>query len=87
MMRTVIGGRAKDNAAASTSAIARFGTETPSSPTNLKRLMDLSGQGIDRAHRHRKPTRLVLDMDSSVSETYGHRRGPCPAREAPAQAP
>src|SRR5262249_45948385 len=27
------------------------------------------------AHRHRKLTRLVLDMDSSVSETYGRQQG------------
>jgi hypothetical protein len=37
--------------------------------------MDLPGRWIDRTHRHRKLTRLVLDMDSSVSETYGHQQG------------
>src|SRR4051794_16923526 len=74
-MHTVVGGRAKDHTAASTSEIARFETETLSSPTNLKRLMDLSGRWIDRAHQHRKLTRLVLDMGSSVSETYGHQQG------------
>src|SRR5512147_564180 len=74
-MRTVVSGRARDHTAASTSEIARFETETLSSPTNLKRLMDLSGQWIDRAHQHRKLTKLVLDMDSSVSETYGHQQG------------
>ena len=37
--------------------------------------MDLPGEWIDRAHRHRKLTRIVLDMDSSVSETYGHQQG------------
>src|SRR3954453_5144510 len=74
-MRTVVGGRARDHTAASTSEIARFETETVSSQTNLKRLMDLSGRWIDRAHRHRKLTRLVLDMDSSVSETYGQQQG------------
>ena len=74
-LRTVVGDRAKDHTAASTSEIDRFETEALSSPTNLKRLMDLSGQWIDRAHRHRKLTRLVLDMDSSVSETYGQQEG------------
>ena len=68
-LRTVVGGRARDHTAASPSEIARFETETLSSPINLKRLMDLSGQWIDHAHQHRKLTRLVLDMDSSVSET------------------
>jgi Transposase DDE domain group 1 len=74
-MRTVVGGRAKDHTAASTSEIARFETEALSSPTNFKRLMDLPGRWIDRAHQHRKLTRLVLDMDSSVSETYGQQQG------------
>src|ERR687894_920962 len=74
-LRTVVGGRARDHTAASTSEIARFETETLTSETNLKRLMDLPGQWIDRAHPHRKLTRLVLDMDSSVSETYGRQQG------------
>src|SRR3954465_1685172 len=74
-MRTVVGGRARDHTAASTSEIARFESETLTSRTNLKRLMDLSGRWIDRTHRNRKLTRLVLDMDSSVSETYGRQEG------------
>jgi hypothetical protein len=74
-MRAVVGGRARDTPAASTSEIARFETETLSSRTDLKRLMDLSGRWIDRTHRHRTMTRLVLDMDGSVSETYGRQQG------------
>jgi Transposase DDE domain group 1 len=53
-MRNVVGGRAKDTTAASTSEMARFETETLSTKENLKRLMDLSGQWIDQAHQHRK---------------------------------
>src|SRR5215510_11113224 len=53
-MRTVVGGRAKDTQAASTSEIARFETETLSTKENLKYLMNLSGTWIDQAHRHRK---------------------------------
>jgi hypothetical protein len=74
-LRTVVGGRAKDHTAASTSELARFETETLSSQANLRRLMDLSGRWIERANRQRKPARLVLDMDSSVSETYGRQQG------------
>jgi hypothetical protein len=74
-MRTVVGGRARGHAAASTSEIGRFETGTLSSRTNLRRPMNLSGQWIDRAHRHRKLSRLVLDMDSSVSEIYGQQGG------------
>src|SRR4051794_34833265 len=73
--RAVVGGRAKDKQAASTSEMARFETETLSTTENLKHLMDLSGQWIDQAHRHRKLNKLILDMDSSVSETYGHQQG------------
>src|SRR5262249_55709656 len=74
-MRTVVGGRARDHAAASTSEVGRFETDTLTSRENLNRLMDLSGQWIDRAHQHRKLSRIVLDMDSSVSETYGQQQG------------
>jgi hypothetical protein len=70
-----VGGQAKHNPAASTSEMARFETETLSTQENLKQLMDLSGQWIDQAHQHRKLTKLVLDMDSSVGETYGHQEG------------
>ena len=74
-MRIVVGGRAKDHAAASTSEMARFETEALSTQENLKHLIDLPGKWIDQAHRHRKLTKLILDMDSSVSETYGHQEG------------
>src|SRR3954452_18774664 len=74
-MRIVVGGRAKDTQAASTSEMARFETETLSTTENLKHLMDVSGQWIDQAHHHRKLTKLILDMDSSVSETYGNQEG------------
>src|SRR5437868_4483828 len=43
-MRTLVGGRATDQAAASTSEMARFETETLSTKENLKLLIDLSGQ-------------------------------------------
>ena len=74
-MRIIVGGRAKDATAASTSEMARFETETLSTKENLKHLMDLPGKWIDNAHRHRTLTKLILDMDSSVSETYGQQEG------------
>src|SRR5271168_4579522 len=43
-LRTVVGGHAKDNKAASTSEMARFETETLSTKENLKFLMDCSGK-------------------------------------------
>ena len=74
-LRTVVGGRAKGSTAASASEMARFETETLPTKENLKHLMDLSGRWIDQAHQHRQLTKLILDMDSSVSETYGHQQG------------
>ncbi|MDA1214954.1 MAG: IS1380 family transposase, partial [Planctomycetota bacterium] len=42
---------------------------------NLTALMNLSGRWIDTVHQ-RKPLReLILDLDSSVSETYGRQQG------------
>ena len=76
-MRHVVGGRAAqaDKQAASTSEVGRFETEMLSTKSNLTALMNLSGQWIDKVHR-RKPLReLILDMDSSVSETYGEQQG------------
>src|SRR3954452_19492431 len=43
-LRTVVGGRAKDHTAASTSEMARFETQTLSTKENLKFLMDCSGK-------------------------------------------
>lgn len=50
-------------------------TPDSSPKDNLKHLIDLSRKWIDQAHRHRKLSKLILDMDSSVSETYGHQEG------------
>ena len=76
-MRHVVGGRAAqaDNEAASTSVVGRFETEILSEPCNLTALMNLSSQWIDKAHQHQPLRELILDMDSSVSETYGEQEG------------
>ena len=76
-MRHVVGGRATlpEKQAASTSEVGRFETETLSTKSNLTALMDLSGEWIDKVHRRKPPKQLILDMDSSVSETYGQQEG------------
>ena len=74
-MRQIVGGRATEYTAASTSQMGRFETEVLTQPSNLKALTKLSGKWIDRL-RERQPVReLILDMDSSVSETYGDQEG------------
>jgi len=42
---------------------------------NLTALADLSGHWIDRVQTQRARTTLVLDIDSSVSPTYGAHEG------------
>ena len=76
-MRHVVGGRASqpEKQAASASEVGRFETETLSSQRNLTALMDLSGQWIDQVHQRQPLKQLILDMDSSVSETYGRQQG------------
>jgi hypothetical protein len=74
-MRYVVGGRATERTAASTSEMGRFETEVLTQPGNLAELTKLSGKWIDQL-RERQPMReLILDMDSSVSETYGEQEG------------
>jgi hypothetical protein len=76
-MRHVVGGKASqpDKRAASMSEVGRFETEMLSERRNLTALMDLSGEWIDKVHQRKPPKKLILDMDSSVSETYGRQEG------------
>jgi hypothetical protein len=63
-MRQIVGGRATEHTAASTSQMGRFETEVLTQPSNLKALTKLSGKWIDRL-RERQPMReLILDMDN-----------------------
>ena len=68
-MRQVVGGRARDRQAASTSQMGRFETEMLTARRNRKVLMDLPGKWIDRVRHRRALDKLILDLDSSVSET------------------
>jgi len=74
-MRQVVGGRVKDRQAASTSQMGRFETEILTTRKNLKALMDLPGRWIDRVRERRALDKLILDLDSSGSETYGRQEG------------
>jgi hypothetical protein len=74
-MRRVVGGRAKEKEAASTSEMNRFETEMLSVQKNLKALMDLPGEWIDLVQECVPLDKLILDLDSSQSETYGGQQG------------
>lgn len=74
-MRQVVGGRAKERTAASTSLMGRFETELLTQPQNLGLLGNVPGIWVDRVHRRKQIKQLILDMDSSVSPTYGNQEG------------
>ena len=74
-MRQVVGGRARNRFAASSSLMSRFETEMLATGENLAALTDLSGEWIERANTRRKMKELILDMDSSVSPTHGQQEG------------
>jgi hypothetical protein len=74
-MRQVAGGRAIDHSAASTSQMGRFETEILTQPKNLEFLMNLPGSWVDQVRENRPQKQIILDMDSSVSPTYGHQEG------------
>ena len=74
-MRYVVGGRACERNAASTSQMGRFETEVLTQKDNLAMLAKLPGMWIDRLRKQRPMRELILDMDSSVSETHGEQEG------------
>ena len=76
-MRHVVGGRASqpEKPAASTSEVGRFETGILSTKSNLTALLNLSGRWIDTVQQRRPLKELILDLDSSVSETYGKQQG------------
>jgi hypothetical protein len=74
-MRQVVGGRATKKQAAQTSQMGRFETDVLTQPANLAALMDLSAQWIDQVQQRKPTDRIILDLDSSVSETHGQQEG------------
>tara|TARA_B110000495_G_scaffold170897_1_gene158870 strand:+ start:139 stop:1485 length:1347 start_codon:yes stop_codon:yes gene_type:complete len=75
VMRHIVGGRAEDRNAASTSQVGRFETDVLTHSDNLEALMNMPGQWVDLIRQRRPINKLILDMDSSVSETYGKQEG------------
>ena len=74
-MRHVVGGRARSRSAASTSRMGRFKTEALTEPHHVDSLLDLTGKWVDRIQERKPIHELILDLDSSVSETYGAQEG------------
>jgi len=63
-MRWIVGGKAAQGRAASSSQMGRFETQWLAAPQNFSALADLSGQWIELVHGRRPPRGIVLDMDS-----------------------
>ena len=74
-MRRLVGGRATEKTAASTSQVGRFETQVLTESDNLAQLMDLSGRWIDQVRCRTTVNEIILDMDSSVSPTHGQQEG------------
>jgi len=74
-MRQIVGGRATERTAASTSLMGRFETEILTQPQNLELLTNLPGMWVDRVKERKALKTIILDMDSSVSPTYGNQEG------------
>jgi Transposase DDE domain group 1 len=74
-MRWIVGGKAAQGSTASPSQMGRFEAEWLASDGNSTALADLPGHWIDRVHGRRPLNSIVLDMDSSVSPTYGDQQG------------
>jgi len=75
VMCQIVGGRAVNGQAASSSQMGRFETEVLASPDNREALADMSGQWIDAVHNRQGLKYITLDMDSSVSPTHGAQEG------------
>ena len=55
--------------------MARFETEVLTQRQNLAALMALPGQWGNGVRQGKPIKKLILDLDSSVSETYGQQEG------------
>ena len=74
-MRWIVGGKAIERQAASTSQMGRFETELLATDENVEASVDMNGVWIDKVHDRHPPKMIILDMDSSVSPTHGEQEG------------
>ena len=74
-MRWTVGGEAVSRGGALTSQMGRFETEVLATDANVEALTNMNGVWIDKVHDRHPPTKIILDMDSSVSPTHGDQEG------------
>ena len=73
-MRWIVGGKAIERQAASTSQMGRFETELLATDENVEALVDMNGVWIDKVHDRHPPKMIILAMDSSVSRRLANKR-------------
>jgi hypothetical protein len=73
--RWIVGGHAVTKQVTSASQMGHFGTAVLATAENLAAPADLSGQWIGQVHDRHSPTKIILDIDSSVSPTHGDQEG------------
>ena len=74
-MRWVVGGKAVERQAASTSQTGRFKTALLASDENVEILAEVNRVWIDKVHDRRPSKTINLDMGSSASPTHGEQEG------------
>ena len=57
------------------SQMGQFETAALTQPRNLQALTDLPGRWAEKVRRRKRIREIVLDVDSTVSETYGNQEG------------
>jgi hypothetical protein len=74
-MQAVVGRRALEKQAASSSALSRFETELLVTERNLGGLEGLNAAWVEGAMARTRHRRIILDMDSSESPVHGEQEG------------
>jgi len=75
VMRAITGKKDKGKQAASTNTMGRFETDILTQRENLDSLSDVNGKWVQKAMGKTLHRRIILDMDSSVSQIYGEQEG------------
>jgi hypothetical protein len=75
VLRYLLGNKAANDVAASSSEVGRFETQYLTQPNNLNALKRISQDWINKANQNRKFKSIILDIDSSESEVYGNQEG------------
>ena len=70
-MRRITGKKDEDKKAASTNTMGRFETQMLSVENNLKALSEVNARWVERALEKTSHRRIILDMDTVVSQRLG----------------